>query len=134
MQVAVGKREQVAVFGDDYPTPDGTCIRDYIHVVDLARGHLAALRAFDRIDGCRALNLGTGRGRSVLEVIEAARSATGQAIPFEITGRRPGDVASSWADPAAAAEVLGWKSTLDLPDACADAWRWQSANPNGYRA
>ena len=133
MQVASGRREVVEVFGDDYPTPDGTCVRDYIHVVDLARGHLAALGAFERIDGCRALNLGTGRGHSVLEVIAAAGVASGRPIPYRVTGRRPGDVATSWADPAAAAGLLGWSTRLDLAAACADAWRWQAANPDGYR-
>ncbi len=134
MQAASGRRESVHVFGDDYPTPDGTCVRDYLHVVDLARGHLAALGSFDRIDGCRALNLGTGRGHSVLEVIDAAGAAAGRAIPYRITERRPGDVASTWADPTAASELLGWSARLGLADACADAWRWQAGNPDGYRS
>jgi UDP-glucose 4-epimerase len=133
MQVAVGKRESVHVFGNDYPTPDGTCIRDYIHVVDLARGHLAALKALERIDGCEPINLGTGRGNSVLEVIETARVATGQPIPYQIDPRRPGDVARAWADPAKARALLGWEAKLGLAESCADAWRWQTANPDGYR-
>jgi UDP-glucose 4-epimerase len=133
MQAALGKRASVQVFGGDYPTPDGTCIRDYIHVVDLARGHVAALSAFDQVEGCRALNLGTGHGRSVLEVIEAASLAVGRPIPFELTDRRPGDVAEVWADPTAAESLLGWRSELTLADACRDAWTWQSANPDGYR-
>jgi len=133
MQVAVGRLPAVRVFGSDYPTPDGTCIRDYIHVVDLARGHIAALEAFEVIEGCRVLNLGTGRGYSVLEVIEAASSAVGHPIPYELTPRRPGDVAACWADPAAASELLGWRAELGLADACNDAWAWQSSNPDGYR-
>jgi UDP-glucose 4-epimerase len=132
MQVAVGRHPRVRVFGDDYPTPDGTGVRDYLHVVDLAEGHLAALAALPKLEGAEAVNLGTGRGYSVLEVIAATAEAVGHEIPYEITGRRPGDIAACWADPSRAAELLGWRATRDLPDMCADAWRWQSANPKGY--
>jgi UDP-glucose 4-epimerase len=132
MQVAVGRRDELVVFGDDYATADGTCIRDYIHVVDLAEGHVAALHAIDRLDGCRAVNLGTGTGRSVLEVLAAAAQVVGRPLPFRIGARRPGDVPVTVADPALAAELLGWRATRTLDDMCVDAWRWQSANPNGY--
>jgi UDP-glucose 4-epimerase len=132
MQVAVGRRERVIVFGNDYPTPDGTCIRDYIHVEDLAEGHVAALEALDQIEGCEAVNLGTGRGSSVLDVIDAARQATGHELPYEIGPRRPGDVAATWADPSLAASLLGWRASRTLDDMCADHWRWQSAHPNGF--
>ncbi|HLT69407.1 MAG TPA: UDP-glucose 4-epimerase GalE [Acidimicrobiales bacterium] len=133
MQVAVGRRPHIRVFGDDYPTPDGTGVRDYIHVVDLALGHLAALEALDRLDPFTAVNLGTGRGSSVLEVIDAASRAVGRALPYEVVGRRPGDVAAIWADPSLAHELLGWKATRTLDDMAADHWRWQSRNPHGYR-
>jgi UDP-glucose 4-epimerase len=132
MQVAVGRREHVTVHGDDYPTPDGTGVRDYLHVDDLADGHVAALGALARIDGARAVNLGTGRGYSVLEVIAAARRASGQPIPAVIGPRRPGDIATSYADPSLAQELLGWKAQRDLDAMVADAWRWQSSNPQGY--
>jgi len=132
MQVAVGRLEKVRVFGDDYPTTDGTGVRDYIHVVDLARGHLAALDRLESIDGCEAVNLGTGQGYSVLEVLRAASKAVGREIPFEIVGRRAGDIAATWADPTHAREVLGWEATLGLDDIVTDHWRWQSSNPEGY--
>lgn len=132
MQVAVGRRDQLKVFGSDYPTADGTGVRDYIHVVDLAQGHLAALEALDKIDGCVAVNLGTGRGYSVLEMVRAAENATGKKIPYEIVGRRPGDAAVVYADPSQALDVLGWKATRGLDEICADGWRWQSSNPHGY--
>jgi UDP-glucose 4-epimerase len=132
MQVAVGRREHVTVHGDDYPTPDGTGVRDYLHVMDLAEGHLAALAALPRIDGSRAVNLGTGRGHSVFEVVEAARAASGHPIPAVVGPRRPGDVAATWADPALARELLGWSATRDLATMVADAWRWQESNPTGY--
>ena len=132
MQVAVGRHPFVRVFGDDYPTPDGTGVRDYIHVVDLARGHLAALEALEKIDGCRAVNLGTGHGSSVLEVVAAASKAVGREIPYEIVERRPGDIAATWADPSLARELLGWQAERTLDDMCADHWRWQSDNPEGY--
>jgi UDP-glucose 4-epimerase len=132
MQVAVGRREKLRVFGDDYDTPDGTGVRDYIHVVDLAKGHLAALDALPKIEGCVAYNLGTGRGYSVLEVVKAAEKASGKEIPYEVVARRPGDVATCYADPSCAAEALGWKAELDLARMCEDAWRWQEANPEGF--
>jgi UDP-glucose 4-epimerase len=132
MQVAVGRLDKVRVFGGDYPTPDGTGVRDYIHVVDLARGHLAALERLDAIDGCEAINLGTGQGYSVLQVIDAASRAVGHPIPYEIVERRSGDIAATWADPTHAREVLGWEAQLGLDDIVTDHWRWQSQNPQGY--
>jgi UDP-glucose 4-epimerase len=132
MQVAVGRLAKVQVFGSDYPTPDGTGVRDYIHVVDLAKGHVAALERLGSIDGCEAINLGTGRGYSVLEVLRAASKAVGHEIPYEIVGRRAGDIAATWADPTHAREVLGWEATLGLDDIVTDHWRWQSMNPHGY--
>ncbi len=132
MQVAVGRRERLTVHGNDYSTPDGTCVRDYIHVVDLANGHVAALRALDRVDGCVAVNLGTGQGHSVLEVVEAAAVAVGRPIPYVIGPRRPGDVPAIWADPTLAHTLLHWKATRSLDEMCTDHWRWQSANPYGY--
>ncbi len=132
MQVAAGTRSHVNVFGGDYPTRDGTGIRDYIHVEDLARGHIAALDALDDLAGCRAINLGTGSGHTVLEVISAAEAATGRPIPYELSARRPGDVTAAWADPALANELLGWRAEATLDEMCRDAWRWQSANPAGY--
>ena len=134
MQTAVGRRPMVGVFGDDYPTIDGTGVRDYIHVMDLARGHVAALEKIDSFDGAEALNLGTGRGASVLEVIGAAAKAVGRPIPYEILPRRPGDAAAIWADPARARKKLGWSAALSLDRMCADHWRWQQNNPNGYNA
>ena len=132
MQVAVGRRDHLTVHGDDYPTPDGTCIRDYLHVVDLAEGHLAALAHVDRLEGAVAVNLGTGVGSSVLDVLEAARAATGHPIPCVMGPRRAGDVVAAWADPTLAAEILGWRATRTLAEMCADHWRWQEANPSGY--
>jgi UDP-glucose 4-epimerase len=131
-QVAVGRRERLNVFGGDYPTPDGTGVRDYIHVLDLAAGHLAALEALRGRPGCHAWNLGTGRGNSVLEVVAAFARASGREIPYDVVGRRPGDIAVSYADPALAQAELGWRAELDLDAMCADTWRWQSANPSGY--
>lgn len=132
-QVAVGRRPSLNVFGGDYPTPDGTGVRDYIHVVDLARGHVAALnRLHHKTGGVHAWNLGTGRGVSVLEMVRAFEAASGKPVPYEIVARRPGDVAQCWADPARAAHDLGWRAVHDLPRMCADAWRWQSQNPDGY--
>jgi UDP-glucose 4-epimerase len=130
MQVATGRHPFLRVFGDDYPTRDGTCIRDYIHVVDLAAGHVAALDGTR--PGCRAVNLGTGQGHTVLEVVAAASRAVGQEIPYRIVDRRPGDVAATWADPSLAHELLGWRATRDLDAMAADHWRWQSQNPDGY--
>ncbi len=133
-QVAVGRLPELAVFGGDYPTPDGTGVRDYIHVVDLARGHLKALAALRQRTGVLTANLGTGRGYSVLEMVAAFARASGRAIPYRIAPRRPGDVAACYADPAYAAETLGWRAEFDLDRMCADAWRWQSLNPDGYGA
>jgi UDP-glucose 4-epimerase len=132
MQVAVGRRPFVAVYGDDYPTPDGTGVRDYIHVVDLASAHEAALVALDERAGYRALNIGTGKGHSVLEVIEAASRAAGHPIASKVVDRRPGDVAATWADPSLAERMLGWRAQHDLDAMAADHWRWQSLNPQGY--
>ena len=133
-QVAVGQREQVNVWGNDYPTPDGTGVRDYIHVVDLALGHLKALERLQTHAECRAINLGTGTGYSVLEMIDAFGRASGRPIPYRIAERRAGDIAACYADPADAAQLLGWRATRDLQTMCADAWRWQSSNPTGYRS
>lgn len=130
-QVAVGKLEKVRVFGDDYDTPDGTGVRDYIHVVDLAKGHLAALNR--SIPGTNVYNLGTGKGVSVLELIKAFSEAATKEIPYDIVGRRPGDVASCYASAAKAAEQLSWRAEKTLAEACTDTWRWQSNNPDGYR-
>ncbi|MCB1955698.1 MAG: UDP-glucose 4-epimerase GalE [Rhodocyclaceae bacterium] len=132
-QVAVGRREALQVFGDDYPTPDGTGVRDYIHVVDLADGHVKTLeRMLSGQQGVLTLNLGTGRGYSVLEVVRAFEQASGRSVPYRIVARRPGDVAECWADPSSATEVLGWRAQRGIEEMCADAWRWQSGNPNGY--
>lgn len=131
-QVAVGRRERLSVFGDDYPTADGTGVRDYIHVVDLADGHLAALAALPDRPGCHPWNLGTGRGYSVLEMVAAFERASGCPVPFAIAPRRAGDVAISYADPTRAHDDLGWSADRTVDEMCADTWRWQSANPNGY--
>ena len=131
-QVAVGRRDKVMVFGNDYPTPDGTGVRDYIHVMDLASGHIAALRYMGGKAGTFRWNLGTGRGSSVLEVIEAFSAAAGRSIPFEFAPRRPGDAARSFADASAALDQLGWSATRDLAQMCEDHWRWQSSNPLGF--
>ncbi len=124
-QVAMEQRPQLSVFGDDYPTPDGTGIRDYVHVVDLAKGHVAALNKLAQNSGLFVYNLGTGRGTSVLELVRAFESASGVNVPYEITGRRAGDVAELWADVALAASELGWKATRDIEQMCIDTWRWQ---------
>lgn len=131
-QVAAGRREKVLVYGDDYDTPDGTGVRDYLHVVDLARGHVAALERLGDAYGMRAYNLGSGNGASVLEAIAAFERACGTKIPRQVVARRPGDIAVCYADPSAANRDLGWKTTHTLDEACADAWRWQSTNPNGF--
>lgn len=131
-QVAVGRRTELSVFGGDYSTPDGTGVRDYIHVVDLARGHLAALAALDKQTGVVPINLGTGRGYSVLDVVAAFERASGQKVPFRIVDRRPGDVASCFADPLRASELLGWSAERDIDAMCSDSWRWQSSNPQGF--
>ena len=131
-QVAVGRRSELGVFGNDYPTPDGTGVRDYIHVVDLARGHLAALDALEKAEALITVNLGTGRGYSVLDVVSAFERASGKPVPYKILPRRAGDVASCFADPVLAFEKLGWKAEFDLDDMCRDSWRWQEGNPEGY--
>ncbi|MGL0949059.1 UDP-glucose 4-epimerase GalE [Vibrio vulnificus] len=131
-QVAVGRREKLGVFGDDYPTPDGTGVRDYIHVIDLADGHLAALNKVGQQAGLHIFNLGTGQGNSVLEMVTAFEKAAQRPIPYEIKPRRAGDIAECWADPAYAEQVLGWKATRSLETMVVDTWRWQSNNPNGY--
>ena len=131
-QVAVGRREKLQVFGGDYPTPDGTGVRDYIHVVDLARAHADALEYLVRADRSLTVNLGTGRGVSVLELLRGFEQASGRPVPYEIVARRPGDVAEVYADPALARQLLGWEARLGVEAMCRDAWRWQSLNPNGY--
>ncbi len=141
-QVAVGRREQLTIFGDDFDTPDGTGVRDYIHVVDLAEGHVAALAALTGSPadgaaagaghGARAWNLGTGTGSSVRQVVAAFERASGRPVPVRVAPRRPGDVAASYADPARARDELGWTATRGLDEMCADTWRWQSSNPQGY--
>jgi UDP-glucose 4-epimerase len=133
-QVAVGRLKRLQVFGNDYPTPDGSGVRDYIHVMDLAEGHVAALQRLFDGPGSLTVNLGTGRGCSVLEVVAAYAAASGRAIPYDIVPRRPGDVAACWADPALARQVLGWQARRDLARMCQDSWRWQSMNPKGFEA
>jgi UDP-glucose 4-epimerase len=137
-QVAVGRRERLNVFGNNYPTPDGTGVRDYIHVMDLAEGHVAALKNMGSAPSPRMastpliINLGTGQGYSVLELLHAFEKASGKTIPYRITDRRPGDIATCYADPALAESLLGWKAKRSLAEMCADTWRWQSGNPEGY--
>ncbi len=130
--VAVGKLDELKVFGDDYPTSDGTGIRDYIHVVDLAKGHLKALEKVDSSRGAEAYNLGTGTGYSVLEMVSAFEKASGRKIPYQVVDRRPGDAAVSYANPSKAERELGWEAEKGLEEMCADSWRWQVNNPNGY--
>jgi len=131
-QVAVGRREELQVFGKDYQTPDGTGVRDYIHVIDLAQGHLSALWHGHGKAGHHIFNLGTGKGNSVLEMLNAFGKACGKELKHKIVSRRPGDVAASWADPHKAQSVLNWKANKSIDDMCQDTWRWQSQNPNGY--
>lgn len=131
-QVAVGKLEKLSVFGNDYPTPDGTGVRDYIHVVDLALGHLAAMEKLDQKPGLVIYNLGTGQGYSVLELVRAFEKASGKPIPYQITSRRPGDIASCFADPSKAKRELSWTTQKNLTEICVDTWHWQSQNPDGY--
>ena len=131
-QVAVGRRDAVHVFGDDYDTPDGTGVRDYIHVMDLARGHVAALEWMAGRTGCEVFNLGTGKGTSVLEIIHAFSAACGRELPYVIEPRRAGDVTANWADCTKARELMGWEATRGIADMCRDSWNWQSNNPNGY--
>ena len=132
-QVAVGRRQHLSVYGQDYPTPDGTGVRDYIHVVDLAEGHVAALRRLFDVPGSFTVNLGTGRGYSVLDVVAAYAAASGRAVPYRVMPRRPGDIAACWADPALARELLGWSARHDLARMCEDSWRWQRMNPRGFQ-
>ncbi len=132
-QVAVGRREFVNVWGNDYATPDGTGVRDYIHVVDLATGHLKALERLQQHAECHAINLGTGVGYSVLDMLRAFEQASGRPVPYRVAARREGDVASCYADPGRATALLGWRASRDLQAMCVDAWRWQSENPQGYR-
>ena len=131
-QVATGKLEKVHVFGDDYDTPDGTGIRDYIHVVDLAKGHVKAIEGMEKLDGVNVFNLGTGHGYSVLDIIKAFSKACGRDLPYVIDPRRPGDIAVCYSDPKKAQEVLGWTAEKTLEDMCRDGWKWQSSNPEGY--
>lgn len=131
-QVAVGRRDYLTVFGSDYPTPDGTGVRDYIHVVDLAKGHVAAVNKLSQHPGCVCVNLGTGRGYSVLDMLNAMSKACGRKLDFKTAPRREGDVPILYADPSFAKEFLGWEAKLGVDDMCADTWRWQSGNPKGY--
>jgi UDP-glucose 4-epimerase len=131
-QVAVGQLPELRIFGSDYPTPDGTGVRDYIHVVDLALGHIKALQALEREPGLVTYNLGTGQGYSVLEVVKAFEKASGKTIPYKIVDRRTGDVPASYADPTLAEKELDWKATRGIDEMCQDVWRWQSGNPQGY--
>jgi len=131
-QVAIGKLEKLSVFGGDYNTPDGTGVRDYIHVVDLAKGHVKALQALKGKPQVLTVNLGTGKGYSVLDMIKAFEKASGKSVSYQLVGRRPGDIATCYADPAYAVEILGWKTKHELDEMCEDTWRWQSKNPNGY--
>ncbi|MCE9535015.1 MAG: UDP-glucose 4-epimerase GalE [Nitrospirae bacterium] len=136
-QVAVGRRASLNVWGSDYPTPDGTGVRDYIHVVDLALGHLKALKALERLEAgtdCLTVNLGTGTGYSVLDIVQAFERASGRPVPYTIAPRRPGDIASCYADPQRAFELLGWRAERGLGAMCTDAWRWQSGNPTGFKS
>ena len=132
-QVAVGKLKELSVFGNDYPTPDGTGVRDYIHVVDLAVGHLKALEKLNSNPGLVIYNLGTGTGTSVLEMVKAFERASGKKVPYKITPRRPGDIAECYADPSKAENELDWKAKRGIDEMCRDAWKWQSENPNGYK-
>jgi UDP-glucose 4-epimerase len=133
-QVAIGRRERLNVFGNDYDTPDGTGVRDYIHVVDLARGHVAAVKYVTANPGCEVFNLGTGTGYSVLDMVNTFSTVNAVPVPYAIVERRPGDIATCYADPAKSAEVLGWKATHNLEDMCRDSWNWQSKNPMGYES
>ena len=133
-QVAIGKLKELKVYGNDYATPDGTGVRDYIHVVDLALGHLKALEKLEAKPGIVTYNLGTGKGFSVLEMVKAFSKASGREIPYKVTGRRPGDIAQCYADPSKAASELGWSAERTIEQMCADSWRWQITNPNGYES
>ena len=131
-QVAVGKRPELGIFGNDYDTPDGTGVRDYIHVVDLACGHVAALQAIERHCGCAIYNLGTGQGYSVLQVVKTFENVNHVSIPYRIKPRRAGDIATCYSDPSKAEQELGWKAQYGLEEMCRDAWNWQRNNPEGY--
>ena len=133
-QVAVGKLEKLHVFGGDYPTPDGTGVRDYIHVVDLARGHVAAIQKVSQNCGLFICNLGTGKGYSVLDILHAYEKACGKELPYVMDPRRPGDIAACYADPQKALDEMGWKAQYGIEEMCASSWKWQSGNPNGYKA
>ena len=130
----MGKLKKLSVFGNDYPTHDGTGVRDYIHVVDLAKGHVCAIEYAAKHAGAEVINLGTGVGYSVLDMVKAFEKATGREIPYVIAPRRAGDVAECYSDPAKAKELLGWTAEYDLEDMCKDSWKWQSENPNGYNS
>ena len=132
-QVATGKLEKIHVFGNDYDTPDGTGVRDYIHVVDLAKGHVKAIEGMEKLEGVNIFNLGTGTGYSVLDIIKAFNKACGKELPYVIDPRRPGDIAQCYSDPEKAFKVLGWKAEKTLDDMCTDSWNWQSKNPDGYK-
>ena len=131
-QVAIGKREKLSVFGNDYPTHDGTGVRDYIHVVDLARGHVDAINYASSHKGTEIINLGTGVGYSVLDIVKSFERVNGIKIPYVIAERRPGDIAQCYADPSKAEKLLGWKAEKNIDDMCRDTWNWQKNNPNGY--
>ncbi|MBW1893442.1 MAG: UDP-glucose 4-epimerase GalE [Deltaproteobacteria bacterium] len=133
-QVAVGKLPELSVFGNDYPTPDGTGVRDYIHVVDLARGHIKALEKLEKSPGVLTCNLGTGSGYSVLEMIAAFKKASGRKVPYRVIERRPGDIASCYADPSLALKELNWSAEFGIEDMCRDSWNWQSSNPDGFES
>ena len=133
-QVAIGRRAYLSVYGNDYDTHDGTGVRDYIHVVDLAKGHVAAVKYVENHKGCEVFNLGTGIGYSVLDMVKAFNEANGLNLPYRIVDRRPGDIATCYADPAKSAEILGWRAEKNLTDMCRDSWNWQSKNPQGYGA
>jgi len=133
-QVAVGKREKLAVFGDDYPTVDGTGVRDYIHVVDLSDAHVKAIQKIEKLNGVSTFNLGTQKGFSVLQMVQAFEKGSGKSVPYEIVDRRPGDIAECWADASLAYEKLGWKAQRDLDEMVEDTWHWQSSNPEGYES
>jgi UDP-glucose 4-epimerase len=130
--VAVGRREKLAVFGNDYPTVDGTGVRDYIHVMDLVEGHVAALRYLQAREGLLTVNLGTGRGVSVLQLVAAFEQASARPVPYQVVERRPGDVAECWADPGLAGKLLNWRASRSLREMCEDTWRWQQMNPDGF--
>jgi UDP-glucose 4-epimerase len=132
-QVAVGRREFLNVWGNDYPTPDGTGVRDYIHVVDLAAGHVKAVQFLERNAGCNAINLGAGVGHSVLDLVHAFESVSGKPVPVKVGPRRSGDLDAYWADPSLARDLLGWYAERGMEAMCLDTWKWQQSNPNGYK-